>query len=74
MHGSSRILGIGKSDIYSQYLAYHEGPGGYARGSYLAKGWLAGVAAKVQARADLYTRQYAGCRERLERGPWYWPF
>ncbi|MEJ2322962.1 MAG: hypothetical protein P8Z31_11730, partial [Gammaproteobacteria bacterium] len=34
---SSRQLGISKWDAHSQYLAYHEGRGGYARGTYRRK-------------------------------------
>ncbi len=63
---SSRRLGIAKSDAYRIYLAYHEGDGGYRRGSYRRKPWLMRVASKVQRRAERYRRQLAGCRKRLE--------
>ena len=62
MHGSSQRLGIPKTDAASQYLAYHEGRSGFARGSYRAKGWLTGVAARVGSRAQLYAAQLAACR------------
>ncbi len=69
-----RLTGVPKRDAYRLYLAYHEGPTGYRRGSYRKKAWLQGVARKVEARAGRYGRQYAGCRESLERHRWWWPF
>jgi hypothetical protein len=62
MDESSRSLGISKSDAEAQYLAYHEGRTGYASESYLGKPWLVEVAAKVQARSELYESQLAYCR------------
>lgn len=61
MDGSSRSLGISKWDARSQYLAYHEGRSGFARGSYRAKGWLVGVAANVGQRAQMYRAQLTSC-------------
>ena len=40
MHETTERLGIAKHDARNQYLAYHEGRTGYARGSYNAKPWL----------------------------------
>lgn len=62
MHQSQARLGISKQDANAQYLAYHEGRTGYANQSYLGKPWLVEVAAKVQARAELYAVQLASCR------------
>ena len=62
MNDSSRILGISKYDAASQYLAYHEGRNGFARGSHQGNGWLMGVAGKVNARSELYRMQLASCR------------
>lgn len=62
MHGSTAKLGIAKHDAASQYLAYHEGRGGYARGSYRNKAWLMRVAGQVSARADQYRNQLIACR------------
>ncbi len=59
--------GIETSDAYNLYLAYHEGPAGYARGSHLAKPWLLKVAEKVAARAALYDRQLEACDGQLQR-------
>lgn len=56
-----RATGIEPHDAYNLYLAYHEGPSGFARGSHRDKPWLLGVARKVQARADLYAAQFATC-------------
>ena len=60
-----RRTAVEKHDAYNLYLAYHEGPGGFARGSYQGKPWLLEVARKVEARARLYQDQYLGCRDRL---------
>ncbi len=53
--------GIAMDDAYNQYLAYHEGHGGYNRGSYRGKDWLLNVARQVQNRADLYEQQLQSC-------------
>ena len=45
---SHKLAGIAKDDTYNQYLAYHEGQGGFRRKTYLKKGWLMKVARKVQ--------------------------
>lgn len=58
-----RELGIPTSDAYRHYLAYHEGAGGYARGSYRKKAWLTDVAKKVSTTARRYDRQLKGCQE-----------
>lgn len=61
MDGSSRQLGIPKSDARAQYLAYHEGRGGYSRGSHRSKSWLMSVANRVGERAVVYDAQLASC-------------
>lgn len=61
MSVSSEQLGISKADARSQYLAYHEGRGGFARGTYASKGWLLDVANKVAARAEMYRQQLRSC-------------
>ena len=63
-------LGIAKDDAYRLYLAYHEGPGGYVRGSHQRKPWLLKVARRVEQQAHRYAAQYAGCRAGLSR-PWF---
>ena len=49
-------------DARNQYLAYHDGHTGYARGTYKAKTWLLRVASKVEARSQMYQAQLATCR------------
>ncbi|MDX1607360.1 MAG: hypothetical protein R3202_14300, partial [Candidatus Competibacterales bacterium] len=74
---SARRNGIPQSDPYRQYLAYHEGHGGYARGSWRDKPWLQAVARRVAASAARYRGQLRGCRPELERraeSAWWWPF
>ena len=40
---TTSINKISKSDTYNQYLAYHEGHGGYKKGTYKSKEWLIAV-------------------------------
>ncbi|MBC6437409.1 MAG: lytic transglycosylase [Rhodobacteraceae bacterium] len=54
--------GIPLTDVRNQYLAYHEGHTGYARGSYNRKPWLIRVAGRVADRAQTYRAQLAACR------------
>lgn len=61
MAESSEELGFGLADTRSQYLAYHEGRAGYARGSYKSKSWLRRIAGEVEARAELYGNQLRAC-------------
>jgi hypothetical protein len=67
-------LKVSKWDAYSQYLAYHEGHGGYQRKSYLKKPWLIKVAQKVKARASRYHTQLTKCQTELESSWSIWPF
>lgn len=62
MHKSAEGLGIPKWDAQNQYLAYHEGRTGYARGSHREKAWLLNVAAQVGQRAVTYDTQLRACR------------
>ncbi len=61
MTGTYAKLGIPMDDARNQYLAYHEGRSGYARGSYRDKPWLMDVADRVQSRADMYQTQLILC-------------
>ncbi|WP_299880615.1 lytic transglycosylase [uncultured Sulfitobacter sp.] len=56
--------GIALSDARNQYLAYHEGHTGFARGSYNGKSWLLNVSQKVADRSVLYEQQLGACRVR----------
>jgi len=62
MTQSREKLGIPLVDVRNQYLAYHEGQSGYARGSYRAKGWLMAVSDRVEQRAGVYNAQLLTCR------------
>ena len=67
-----KTLKISKWSAYHQYLAYHEGHGGYKRGTYKAKKWLIKVARKVERNAKKYSAQLKGCD--LKPGFSLWPF
>lgn len=64
---------IGLQDTYSLYLAYHEGHGGFNRGTYKGKAWLQNTARQVANRSNQYSTQLAKCEKRLQRS-WWWPF
>jgi len=63
--------GIKKHDAYRLYLAYHDGAGGYLKGTHNKKPWLLKVGRKVESRAKMYNRQLVQCRDTLESG-WLW--
>lgn len=63
--------GIKKHDAYRLYLAYHDGAGGYLRGTYKQKPWLMKVSRKVDRRAKMYNQQLIQCRSSLDSG-WLW--
>ena len=64
---SREVSGISMNDSRSQYLAYHEGHGGFNRGSYRGKGELIRSADRVASRAATYRAQLEGCRRDLDR-------
>ena len=64
MDKTTRGLGIAKGDARSQYLAYHEGRSGYARGSHRRKAWLMDVSGRVERRAVRYALQLDACGKR----------
>ncbi|SFV55160.1 hypothetical protein MNB_SUP05-5-341 [hydrothermal vent metagenome] len=68
---SSQRLKINNNDVVKQYLAYHEGQGGYEQKTYQQKPWLIRVAKKVKRRADLYKKQLKTCEAQLSKNtPW----
>jgi len=71
---SHKKLGISKWDAKHQYLAYHEGHGGYAARSYNKKPWLLKVADKVNRNSRNYARQLKSCEASLNKGSSWWPF
>ncbi|KFZ38221.1 hypothetical protein HR45_06920 [Shewanella mangrovi] len=66
-----KINGVSKWDAKNQYLNYHEGWGGFKRGTYWKKKWLVRVAKKVDARSRKYAAQYHSCKEELDSS-WLW--
>lgn len=53
--------GVSLSDARGQYLAYHEGHTGFARGTYKSKSWLLRVADEVNSRSNRYRDQLKRC-------------
>lgn len=53
--------GVSKWDAKNQYLAYHEGTGGFLRKSHYDKPWLLQVSDKVDARSKMYRQQLSRC-------------
>ncbi|PSL21299.1 transglycosylase SLT domain-containing protein [Shimia abyssi] len=53
--------GVPLSDARGQYLAYHDGHTGYARGTYKNKSWLLRVADDVNTRSHRYKEQLRRC-------------
>ena len=64
---ANRELGIHPTDARRLYLAYHDGIGGYRRGTWQRKGWLQSAAGNVSARASRYRGQLDNCRLRRWR-------
>ncbi|SMN16839.1 FIG01199254: hypothetical protein [uncultured Candidatus Thioglobus sp.] len=67
MNQSQRRSGISKTDAYNQYLAYHEGHGGFNRKNYNKKPWLKKVAKKVANNAKRYQQQLKQCVSQLNQ-------
>jgi hypothetical protein len=70
--GTQRQLGLRYEDARGHYLAYHEGRGGYSRGTYNGNSTLLGAASRVQGYRDAYQSQLDRCQGRLDR--WWSPF
>ncbi len=64
---SARSAGIAISDARAQYLAYHEGAGGYTRGSWRSNTQLIGIADRVAADTGRFQRQLVSCERKLKR-------
>lgn len=69
-----QIARIPKQDAYRHYLAYHEGVGGFQRGTFEKKRWLMSVASRVDQTAKTFNAQLSGCRDQLKSGSWWNPF
>lgn len=61
MTGTNRELGIPLADARNQYLAYHDGRGGFRRGTHNGKPWLVRVAGEIESRAAIYQVQLRSC-------------
>lgn len=61
MDNTNAQLKLSKWDAEVQYLAYHEGHGGYRSKSYVKKPWLRKIAKKVSKRSSKYWEQYQHC-------------
>ena len=64
---TNKINGIKKTDAYNQYLAYHEGHGGYKSKTYKNKDWLLVTASKVDKRAKKYQQQLDQCKSQFKK-------
>ncbi len=58
---------VSKWNARDQYLNYHEGQGGYARGTHKRKQWLINTADRVGARAAQFASQLSSCQAQLDR-------
>lgn len=68
---SRRRLKISLWDPYNLYLAYHEGHGGYSRGSHRNNSKLKSVAREVEGRAKAYGAQLKQCEARFQCRSWW---
>lgn len=66
INGSNKSIGISKWDAYSQYLAYHDGRGGFKRKTYAKNPTLMSIARKVETTSKNYGWQLKKCRAELE--------
>ena len=67
---SQKVAGISKWDPYNQYLAYHEGQGGWKKKTYGRKAWLMDTARRVDNRAKTWGAQLNRCEDSLNSGWW----
>ena len=67
---SIKRSGYPRKDAYRLYLAYHEGHGGYNRGTYRKKKWLMDVARKVERKANTYQQQLQAVKKTSKSG-WF---
>jgi hypothetical protein len=61
---ASKVLGLKKNDAKYLYLAYHEGLGGYRKGSYKKKKWLMSKSNKVRRSSVEYSKEINKCKLR----------
>ncbi|WP_416140810.1 lysozyme-like domain containing protein [Halomonas sp. HK25] len=63
---TQRQAGISLNNPQHLYLAYHEGAGGYRRGSYRGKPAVQRAASQVASRAGRYQAQLASCEAEFQ--------
>nr|WP_300312130.1 lysozyme-like domain containing protein [Halomonas sp.] len=63
---TQRMTGVSLSNPEHLYLAYHEGQGGYQRGSYRNKPAVQRVAREVSATASRYRAQLSSCEAEFQ--------
>jgi hypothetical protein len=68
---TARTHRLSKNDAYNLYLAYHEGDGGFGRGTHKRKKWLLNTARRVANVSARYRAQLTRCETRLARGGWF---
>ncbi|XKH60435.1 lysozyme-like domain containing protein [Halomonas sediminis] len=68
--------GVSLNNPEHLYLAYHEGQGGYRRGSYRSKPQVMRAARQVSSRAGRYQAQLSACEAEFQCRRFYqvWPF
>ena len=64
---SNKMLGLSKKDAFNQYLAYHEGHGGWKKQSYKSKKWLIEAAKIVEINSNKYNNQLNHCEKQLDK-------
>ena len=62
---SSNILKISKTDVFRQYVAYHEGWGNYKH--YKKNKKIINLAKKVERQSNLYKKQLSECQSELNK-------
>ena len=67
---STRLSRISANDARNLSYAYHEGNGGYQRGTYTDKQWLIDAAARVQSNASRFASQLDRCERELNKN-WF---
>ena len=67
MNKTVQINGISTSDAYNQYLAYHEGHGGFKKKSFNDKDWLINTARDVDERSKKYKSQLKECEDNFKK-------
>ena len=67
MNKTLQINSISTSDAYNQYLAYHEGHGGFKKKSFNDKDWLINTAKGVDERSKKYKSQLKECESNFKK-------